>query len=62
MTTVKTKIYAQISRESAYTKGFALGLTGEALKRFSYFNEVELIVDVDDQGMVQNVKAVWDAG
>ena len=60
MATVKTKMYAHIDSDSTYEKGVALGLTGEALKRFSYFNEVELIVDVDDQGMVQNVKAVWD--
>lgn len=61
MAIVKTKIYTHIDRDSAYTKGVDLGLTGEALERFSYFNEVELIVDVDDQGMVSNVKAVWAA-
>ena len=61
MATVKTKMYAQIDRDSAYIKGVALGLTGEALKRFSYFNEVCLIIEVDIDGMVQNVKADWNA-
>ena len=61
MATLKTKINAYIDRDSAYEKGVAIGLKGEALKVFSYFNEVELVIEVDNTGRVRDVKAVWAA-
>lgn len=55
---IKTTIYAQISRESAYEKGEAIGLKREALKLFSWFNEVELEIEVEDDGRVSKITAV----
>lgn len=54
---IKTTIYAEISRESAYEKGKQIGLTGEALRMFSYFNEVKLVIEVDDYGVVNKITA-----
>jgi hypothetical protein len=55
---LKTKIYAEISRESAYEKGEQLGLKGEALRMFSFFNEVELEIEIDDDGVVTKTTAI----
>ena len=54
---IETTICAEISREKADTKGEELGLTGEALRVFSYFNEVEIEIEVDEKtGLVKKVE------
>ncbi len=55
---IKTTIYAYISKESAYKKGKQIGLSKGALEMFIHFNEVELVIEVEDSGMVSRVKAV----
>lgn len=55
---VKTKIYAYINKTSAYDKGKQIGLSGEALEMFVHFNEVELEIEVEDNGIVSKIKAV----
>ena len=57
---IKTTIYAKISRESAYEKGKLIGLTGEALRMFSYFNEVKLVIKIDDYGVVSKISTIQD--
>jgi hypothetical protein len=56
---IKTEVYAHISRESLYEIGTEIGLTGEALKMFTYFEEVKLTLLVDKE--TGHVKA-WYAG
>jgi len=55
---IKTTIYASISKEDAYQKGKEIGLTGKALEIFEHFNEVELEIEVEDSGLVNNIHAV----
>lgn len=55
---IKTKIYAYISKESAYKKGEEIGLNGGALKMFRYFNEIKLEIEVLDNGIVTKITAV----
>ena len=57
---IKTRIFAIISREQAYEVGEKVGLEGEALNLFSFFNEVELEIEIDKNGLVQKCKtALW---
>lgn len=54
---IKATICAEISREKAYLKGKELGLTGDAVRVFSYFNEVELEIEVDEKsGIVTKIE------
>jgi hypothetical protein len=47
---IQTDIYVHSSRDSMYEKGEKLGLTGEALKLFSYVGcEVKLTINVDEK-------------
>jgi hypothetical protein len=55
---IKTRIFASISKENAYEKGEQIGLSGEALNMFKYFNEVELEIKIDDDGVVRKIKAI----
>ena len=55
---IKTVIFAYISKEAACQKGEQLGLTGEALEMFTHFNEVGLEIGIDDDGIVQKIKAI----
>ena len=55
----KTTVYAEISKEYLYEKGTKLGLGGEALDMFICFTEIELAIEVDDTGVVRDVKALW---
>ena len=56
---IKTKIYASIDEEQACAKGLELGFTGEALRMLGNFNEVELEIEVNKDGVVTAVKAIW---
>ncbi len=55
---IKTTIYAEINKESAYEKGEKIGLSGEALEMFKHFNEVELAIEVEDSGVVSKITAI----
>ena len=55
---IKTTVYANISKEDAYDKGVKIGLTGEALNMFKYFNEVVLEIEIDDDGVVREGRMV----
>jgi len=47
---IRTDIYVHSSRDSMWEKGEQLGLTGEALKLFSYVGcEVKLTIEVDEK-------------
>ena len=47
---IKTDIYVHSSRDSMWEKGEQLGLTGEALKLFSFVGcEVKLTIEVDEK-------------
>jgi len=54
----KAIIYAEISKEAAYNKGVEIGLTGEELSVFTYFNEVKLEIEIDDEGIVRKITAI----
>lgn len=52
---MKTILYAKISKELLYSQGKELGLEGEALKFFTFYNEVLIEVEVDPKtGYVSN--------
>jgi len=58
---MKIRIYAHPSKESLYDAGESAGLTGEALNYFTYFNEVAIDLDVDeDTGHVNNATIPWE--
>ena len=59
MTIVKTKIYAHIDKETLYTKGNDLELSGETLRMFMCFTEIELAITVNEKGEVWEVRALW---
>jgi len=47
---IRTDIYVHSSRDSMWEKGEQLGLTGEALKLFSFVGcEVKLTIEVDEK-------------
>ena len=47
---IRTDIYVHSSRDSMWNKGEQLGLTGEALKLFSFVGcEVKLTIEVDEK-------------
>lgn len=47
---IRTDIYVHSSRESMWEKGEKIGLTGDALKLFSYVGcEVKLTINVDEK-------------
>lgn len=47
---IQTDIYVHSSRDLMYEKGEKLGLTGEALRLFSYVGcEVKLTINVDEK-------------
>lgn len=48
----RATIYAHRAREANLARGEALGLTGEALRRFVHFTEVALDVAVEADGTV----------
>ncbi len=54
---IKTKIHAYVDKESAYDKGVAIGLAGEALEMFVHFNEVELEIEIEESGIVSKITA-----
>ena len=58
MVKVKTKIWAHMTKKYLQEKGENLGLSGKSLEFFKHFNEVELVIEVQDDGMVISVKAV----
>ena len=45
-------LYAHCSKETNWEKGEQLGLTGEALSFFAYFEKIALEVEVAEDGMV----------
>ena len=45
-------LYAYCSKETNWSKGESLGLTGEALQLFVHFEEVPLNVEVGEDGAV----------
>ena len=55
---IKTKIYAHISKTAAFDKGKQIGLSDEALEMFVHFNEVELEIEVEDNGIVSKITAI----
>ena len=58
---IRTDIYVHSSRESMWEKGEKLGLTGDALKLFSYVGcEVKLTIDVDEKSGDAVILAVDD--
>lgn len=59
MTMIKTKVFAQIDKETLHKKGDSLGLSGEALEMFKCFTEVPLVIEVNEKGQVWDVRALW---
>jgi hypothetical protein len=45
----EVKIYTYAEREQLYEKGESIGLTGEALKMFSYAQEYEIDLTVEEE-------------
>jgi len=55
----RLKVFAYIDRTQLRQKGLEIGLSGDALDAFTYFTEIELAIEVDATGMVQDVQALW---
>ena len=53
---IKTIIYAHIDKENLLEKGQEIGLSEGALAMFLQFTEVKLEIDVDESGLVHEVR------
>lgn len=57
----KTDVYVHGSKDEMWEKGEELGLTGDALRMFSYTaTEVKLTIDVDEKTGESTIIAVDD--
>lgn len=55
----RTKLYLHGDKDGMFERGKKLGLEGDALSRFGHaFEELELEVDVDDDGIVVHIVTV----
>lgn len=45
----KVTAYAELSKEYLYQLGGEIGLEGDALRMFMFFNEIKIELDVDEK-------------